>query len=168
MLNSPTTLGIAIVLVIVAIWLFLTVVRSQRDGEISGKLIWTDHGRKTKAFRNRQYRIFGKPDLMFRVRSGVKAVEYKHRNGPVFRSDIAQALAAALAARGEGYRVTEVLLKTRTQELTIDLGKSSDKDIYNKIKENAATVIQARSGKSVEAKPEYRKCRGCAYREPCR
>ena len=78
------------------------IARSRSDLGIEGKLIWMDKGRSTKPFFNQVFEVLGKPDLMYRVRGGVLAVEYKSRRGPVFKSDVVQAKCAALAARGNG------------------------------------------------------------------
>ena len=75
------------------------IARSRSDLGIEGKLIWMDKGRSTKPFFNQVFEVLGKPDLMYRVRGGVLAVEYKSRRGPVFKSDVVQAKCAALAAR---------------------------------------------------------------------
>lgn len=153
-------------LAVIALILLFHIFRSKEKGDISGKLIWTDHGMKTKPFYHSKFLVFGKPDLMYRIKRGVKAVEYKHRLGQVFDSDIAQALAAALAARGSGYRVIEVLVKTRSTELSIDL-RESDAAVYSKLKGYVLLVRKAKDGRPMQKKPELRKCRSCAYREAC-
>tara|TARA_R110001592_G_scaffold221139_1_gene475784 strand:- start:5230 stop:5733 length:504 start_codon:yes stop_codon:yes gene_type:complete len=153
-------------LLAIAVFVFVKLFVDGQRGDISGKLIWTDHGKNTKSFSNHQFRVFGKPDLMYKVQRGVKAVEYKHRNGPIFDADIAQSLAASLAARGEGYQVIEVLIKTQTNEVLIDL-RCSDKAIYSKIEKHIQIVRDAKAGKSMTKKPGARKCRSCAYRGSC-
>lgn len=154
------------ILLCIALYILFRVFSPGSRGGIDGKLIWTDHGRQTKAFSNRTFKIFGKPDLMYRIRGGVKAVEYKHRNGPVFKSDIAQALAAALAARGEGYKVVQVLVKTRTNDVTIEL-KQSDRALYQRLEGLIHDVRNAKTGKKMSKNPERRKCYSCAYRDAC-
>lgn len=134
---------------------------------IPGKLIWTDHGRRTKPFFYRRFGVFGKPDLMFKTGGDVLAVEYKSRHGHIYDSDIAQALCAALAARGEGYRVTRALIKTSTTERYIDLPKA-DQDLYRSIKKYIDMASDAKEGRTMMAKPNPRKCRACAYRSGCR
>jgi CRISPR/Cas system-associated exonuclease Cas4 (RecB family) len=134
---------------------------------IDGKLIWTDKGRHTKPFFNARYEVLGKPDLMYRISKGILAVEYKSRKGPIFKSDVAQAKCSALAARGEGYKVVRLLLKTATQEEYIDL-PSSDAALYEDIKEDIVTVRHARNGKPMPAKPALHKCRNCAYKNDCK
>ena len=84
---------------------------TKSDLRIKGKLIWVDRGRSTKPFFNRVFEVLGKPDLMYQVFGGVLAVEYKSRKGPVFKSDVVQAKCAALAARGNGYKVIRILPK---------------------------------------------------------
>lgn len=134
---------------------------------IDGKLIWTDKGRHTKPFFNAKYEVLGKPDLMYRISKGILAVEYKSRTGPIFKSDVAQAKCAALAARGEGFKVVRLLIKTATQDEFIDL-PPSDAALYEDIKEDVVTVRHARDGKPMPAKPALHKCRSCAYKKDCK
>lgn len=134
---------------------------------IPGTIIWTDQGRRTKPFFYRKFGVFGKPDLICRKGNTVLAVEYKSRHRPVYESDIAQALCAALAARGDGYNVTRALIKTSTTERYIDLPRS-DQDLYQTIKVYIDLAADAKDGKKMMATPNTRKCRACAFRNGCR
>lgn len=134
---------------------------------IDGKLIWTDYGRHTKPFFNPKFEVLGKPDLMYRFSAGVLAVEYKSRNGPIFKSDVTQAKCAALAARGEGFKVVRLLLKTSSKEEYIDL-PVSDAALYDDIKDFIFTARQAKNGRVMPALPTILKCRGCAYKYQCK
>lgn len=134
---------------------------------IPGKLIWTDHGRRTKPFYYRRFGVFGKPDLMFKTGNSVLAVEYKSRHGHIYESDVAQALCASLAARGQGYKVTRALIKTATTERYIDLPRA-DQDLYQSIKAYIDVAADAKDGGTMIAKPGARKCRACAFRNGCR
>jgi len=134
---------------------------------IEGKLIWVDKGKSTKPFFNNTFEVLGKPDLMYRVLGGVLAVEYKSRNGPIYQSDEAQAKCAALAARGNGYRVIRILLKTNTLEQYIDL-PTNDITLFNEIKAFVVLTRQAKSGDKMNALPTVGKCRSCAFKYECR
>lgn len=134
--------------------------------DIKGKLIWVDHSKKTKPFFNSTFKVFGKPDLMYVVRGGVLAVEYKSRYGRIYESDIVQAKCAALAARGDGYKVIKVLLKTSTQERYIPLPKK-DKDLYDEIKFFILISRKAKKGDSLPGTPDAKKCASCAYKHDC-
>jgi len=136
------------------------------SGNIEGKLIWQDLGRSTKVLVNSTFGVKGKPDSIYKIPGGAKAVEYKHRKGKVFDSDIAQALASSLAARGAGYRIIEVLVLTRTERLSIDL-RCSDQTLYEQIQGNVKIVRAARRGKRMRAYASRRKCLACAYRDNC-
>jgi len=72
---------VTLVVVIVVVWLNF---RGSDDNNlgIKGKLVWTDHGRQTKPFFNRTFEVFGKPDLMYRTKNGILAVEF-NRAGKV-------------------------------------------------------------------------------------
>lgn len=142
------------------------IARSRSDLGIEGKLIWMDKGRSTKPFFNQVFEVLGKPDLMYRVRGGVLAVEYKSRRGPVFKSDVVQAKCAALAARGNGYQVTRLLVKTATSEQYIELPRA-DKTLFNEIKEYVILTRQAKAGVKMKAWPNVGKCRGCAFKYDC-
>ena len=106
--------------------------RSTNQLGIDGSLVWTDQGKTTKPFFNNDFKILGKPDLMYKIRSGVLAVEYKSRNGRIYNSDIVQAKSAALAARGTGYHVTKVLICTKNQKQYFELPKQ-DLTLYKSI-----------------------------------
>lgn len=139
---------------------------TKNDLGIDGKLIWVDEGRGTKPFFNPEFRVFGKPDLIYQVRGGLIAVEYKSRHGPIFDSDVIQALCAALAARGEGLKVTEVLVKTAAVHKKLVLPRS-DKELFAWIKDAVALGRLAKQGKPVPSLPGLRKCRACAYKHDC-
>jgi len=133
---------------------------------IKGKLIWTDHGRQTKPFFNRTFEVFGKPDLMYRTKDGILAVEFKSRKGRVFSSDIVQAKCASLAARGAGYKVMEILVKTAREERYITLPQS-DTDLFHEIQPKVAMARKAKRGDQVPSFPERNKCFSCAHNSSC-
>ncbi|MDG9669613.1 hypothetical protein ONV78_17885 [Hahella sp. CR1] len=133
---------------------------------IDGKLVWIDRGRQTKPFFNRSFGVFGKPDLIYRIARGFLAVEYKSRRGVIYESDIVQAKVAALAARGAGYRVTQVLVRTDATERYIDL-PASDKELYNEVGIFIEIARQAKAGMKMPAKPNRAKCGACAYKLDC-
>ena len=144
-------------------WIF----KPRNNLGIDGKLIWVDKGRSTKPFFNAIFEVLGKPDLMYRIPGGVLAVEYKSRRGPIFKSDVVQAKCAALAARGNGYQVIRLLVKTATTEQYIDLPRS-DKSLFQDIKEFVVLTRQAKSGAKMQAWPNIGKCRGCAFKFECK
>jgi len=158
-------LGLAILLLF-ADYVYRNFIRKSKIG-IEGKLIWTDHGKNTKSFFNPVFKVFGKPDLMYAVRGGVLAVEYKSRHGTIYESDIVQAMCAALAARGDGYNVIKILLKTSTQERYVSLPKK-DKDLYSEIKGFVSIARRAKNGECLPGAPEEKKCSSCAYKHDCR
>lgn len=136
------------------------------EAGIRGELIWKDEGRQTQPFLNHTFKILGKPDLMYRIPGGIKAVEYKHRWGPVFSSDVAQALTAALAARHEGYKVIEVECKTKRESKIIPIN-ISDRRLFAMIEGHVSTVRRARRGETMMCKPDAHKCRACSYVDSC-
>ncbi len=156
-----------IVLVVVG-FLVLRWFKPKRDPlGIDGKLVWVDRGQKTKPFFNKQFRVLGKPDLMYmRASRGVLAVEFKSRTGRIYESDVVQAKTAALAARGEGYRVCRILVKTKGTEQYFDL-PSSDAALFKEIQQFVAYTRAAKQGVSLKAFPQRYKCKTCAYSQNC-
>ena len=143
--------------------------RSDQDEDrlgIKGKFIWIDKGRSTKPFFNTTFQVLGKPDLMYRTGQGVLAVEYKSRKGRIYNSDIAQAKSASLAARGEGYEVSKILIKTERDEQYIDLPKS-DRSLFEDIKEYVTLARRAKNGETMPPDPAVKKCISCAYNNSC-
>ncbi|UZE97249.1 PD-(D/E)XK nuclease family protein [Alkalimarinus alittae] len=134
---------------------------------IEGKLIWVDKGRKTNPFFNRVFEVLGKPDLMYKIKGGILAVEYKSRKGTnIYQSDIVQAKTAALAARGEGYKVIRILIKTGSKDQYINL-PSSDKALFDEVKQYVDITRSAHRGTALKAWPNKFKCRSCAFNHSC-
>lgn len=133
---------------------------------IEGKLVWTDEGRQTKPFFNNDYGVLGKPDLMYKIKGGILAVEYKSRKGEIYESDIVQTKCASLAARGSGYKVIRFLVITSTQKQYYDLPRS-DKALYKEIEPYIVYTRQAKSGSKLPATPGLYKCKSCAFNYKC-
>jgi len=90
---------------------------------------------------------------MYRTKNGILAVEFKSRKGRVFSSDIVQAKCASLAARGAGYKVIEILVKTAREERYITLPRS-DTDLFHEIQPKVAMARKAKRGDQV---PSFQK-----------
>lgn len=159
---------IIISVVIFAIWLLSRFLDrdSVDDLGIKGKLVWVDQGKSTKPFFNNEWRVLGKPDLMYKIDNGILAVEYKSRENNIYGSDVVQGLTASLAARGDGYKVIRLLVKTDNSEKYIDLPKS-DKSLFKMISKYVDIVRMAKMGKGLPASPERYKCLNCAYSQSC-
>lgn len=137
------------------------------DLGIDGKIIWVDRGQKTKPFIHKAFGIVGKPDLMYQRPTGVLAVEYKNRNGPIYFSDVIQAKSAALAARGSGHRVNQILIKTDLTERYINLPRS-DRDLLGDIQDYLTLARQAKNNKPMIARTQRLKCKSCAFSSDCK
>lgn len=131
-----------------------------------GDLLWVDEGRDVKPFYHQVFHVLGKPDAIYSKAGNGTAVEYKSRRGPVFDSDRVQAITAALAARGEGFKISKVQIRTKTDEDTISLPKK-DLELYQMVEPHVETVRAIRRGAAGTANPSEQKCRGCAYRSGC-
>jgi CRISPR/Cas system-associated exonuclease Cas4 (RecB family) len=161
-----TLLILAVVIAAVGLRLVKRIGRSGGPLNIDGKLIWVDEGQSTKPFFNHLYRILGKPDFMYKIKGGVLAVEYKSRKSGVYESDIVQAKCAALAARGNGYRVIKIMVKADSDSKVISL-PGDNQILYNEIKRYIDICRDTKAGKTAPALPSRRKCRSCAYRYTC-
>ena len=155
-------------------WVFLKIRRillddGQADNPLgipNAELMYIDEGKQTKPFFNRQFEVLGKPDAMYKTPTGVVAVEYKSRKGSVMDSDVSQAMCAALAARGDGHKVYQVIIKTQTDQLEIDLPRS-DKELYSRIQQDVAAARSIKKGGKGAANPHPAKCRSCAHKSSC-
>ncbi len=131
------------------------------------RLVWVDKSRKTKAFRNKAYGVSGKPDCIYKLADGYRLVEFKSRKSGIYESDRVQAKAAALAARGGSkYKITEILIQTKSTEELIPL-IMSDEQLYQDIKYYIELAQKAHQGEPLKAIPEKRKCKYCAYVKVC-
>ncbi len=162
-----------IAILVLAFFLFLGLKRLGRSLSsetnplgIKGKLVWMDKGKQTKPFFNHEFKVLGKPDLMYQVDGGILAVEYKSRKGGYYMSDIVQAQAAALAARAEGYNVIRLLIKTAKKEKYINLPKN-DGSLFFDIKHFVDIARKAKNGCAVTSQASPRKCKFCAYSQSC-
>lgn len=132
----------------------------------NAELFYIDEGKQTKPFFNRQFEVLGKPDAMYKTPTGMVAVEYKSRKGSIKDSDISQALCAALAARGEGHKVYQVIVKTQSDQLEVDLPRS-DKELYDRIQQDVAVARSIKHGGTGTANPDPAKCKSCAHKSSC-
>lgn len=155
-------------------WVFLKIRRSLLDdgqadnplGIPNAELMYIDEGKQTKPFFNRQFEVLGKPDAMYKTPTGLVAIEYKSRRGSVQDSDVSQALCAALAARGDGHKVYQVIVKTQTDQIEIDLPRS-DKELFNRIQQDVAVARSIKHGGTGSANPHPAKCGSCAHKMDC-
>jgi len=155
-------------------WIFLKIRRhllndSQSANPLgipNAELFYIDEGKQTKPFFNRQFEVLGKPDAMYKTPTGLVAVEYKSRRGSVQDSDVSQALCAALAARGDGHNVYQVIVKTQTDQIEIDLPRS-DEELFNRIKLDVAAARSIKHGGTGTANPHPSKCGSCAHKKSC-
>ena len=128
-----------IVVTVVFVWINFRrgkpkAIKSKDDLERLGKLIWVDESSDTKPFFNQEFKVYGKPDAMYSDGEYISTVEYKSRKSGVKKSDVIQALTAALAARGDGYNVHKVVVVTEGDAKQIEVPKSLAKH-YQLVKE---------------------------------
>lgn len=131
-----------------------------------GDIIYADQGRRSHVFKNAEYGIQAKPDLLRKILNGVRLEEYKGRNSGFYPSDRSEALAAALAVRGEGVPVTEIMLRNQTQARRIQL-PALDSELYSMIERDVEITRKAIAAESVPIRPVAGKCRTCGFRADC-
>ena len=156
-------------LIIFVIYLVILNTRrgSRRPSDpVLGELVWVDEGRHVKPFFHKGFKVLGKPDAIYNKSGMITALEYKSRRGPVFDSDWVQAFTAALAARGAGYKVRKVVVKTKTEEKVFALPKD-DMALFKVVEPFIETVRSIKNGGSGEANPSKPRCHGCAYNDVC-
>ena len=166
MTYDPLLVAIAVLSILTILFFFFP--KKKNKTGIPGTLVWTDEGKHVKPFFNRTFQVLGKPDLIHKT--GYKkflATEYKHRTSNAYNSDIAQAKCAALAARGHGYPITRILIKTQTTSHFYDL-PASDSDLYREIEHLVKLVRFAKEGRQLQAQPQRFKCNNCAYKTKCK
>lgn len=151
--------------------IYFLILNARRGGRrpsdpLLGELVWVDEGRHVKPFFHNGFKVLGKPDAIYNNSGLVTALEYKSRRGPVFDSDWVQAFTAALAARGAGYKVRQVVVKTKADEKTFELPKE-DRALYRIVQHYVETARHIKKGGTGEANPSKTKCRACAYRSGC-
>jgi len=135
------------------------VIKSKEDLAQLGKLMWVDEGSDTKPFFNKRFKVFGKPDAMYNDSGFVSAVEYKSRQGSVKKSDVIQALTAALAARGDGIKIRQVVIVTEGDVEQVSVPKSMTSH-YDLVKQYVELTRRIKQGASA---PEGAGCRRCSH-----
>lgn len=118
-------------LTLLAIFVFYLLILNARRSRINrravdpelGELIWVDEGRQIKPFFDHEFKVPGKPDVIYNKKGHITTLDFKSRRGPILDSDRVQALTAALAAPTGGYKVREALIRTKTMEETFELPK---------------------------------------------
>lgn len=157
---------IALVLCAVVIWLVIRPRHPKADLGIAGTLVWMDKGKKTKPFLNEEFYVCGKLDLIYQQATTFLGVEYKHRDGQIYESDIVQAKVAALSTRATAYPITRLLIKTRTRERYIELTES-DSELYSQVEHYVEMVRLAKTGGELNPRPSVGKCASCGLNASC-
>lgn len=142
--------------------------RVQQQIGLPGQVIYADQGRYGRKFISRRYGIVAKPDFIVRLDDGEHAiVEYKSRSsGALYKSDIAQVKASALAAR-EKMPIQKAFVLSGTRLHSIPLAKDS-RELFREIED---LVIHARSASAGLIVHEFcnnpKQCATCAQRPQC-
>lgn len=131
------------------------------------RLLYVDNGKK-RAFRSKKYRIKAKPDYVYRIdRETDAVVEYKHRDGKIYRSDEVQLIASVIAAR-EKYRNIKIgYIYTRDgtyRTYRLDVPTS---ELIARIEQELHAARNAANGIETPANRAPNKCRRCGVRYAC-
>lgn len=156
---------------VLAAWLWSTRYSKRTKNGIEGlegEIIWRDLGTQTKPLFNRRYKVLGKLDLiLFNSPSKtLVGVEYKSRQKHFYESDIVQSKTAALAARGAGINIQEILLINDTERKSIRL-PVNDEDLYREIETHVTNVRIAKAKGCLPPTSSKHKCRSCGQRANC-
>ena len=127
------------------------------------KVIYKDTG-NAKIFRNKKFRVEGKPDAILLTRVGYIAEEFKSRKRGFYESDIVQAKAAALAARSED-PISSISIRNQTEQKIILL-PPSDQALFDDIAEYYNMAARAKQ-ELLPARAHFVKCRHCAVKYAC-
>lgn len=128
--------------------------------------LYSDKGIGSKVFKDKVRRIRAMPDRIEGTQRSALLLEYKSRKGGVYNSDVVQAIASVLAARGSGINITGAQIHTRGGSVkTIELG--DDASLERKIKHPLMNARIVMSGGVPKATHQKVKCRGCGYNQVC-
>jgi len=119
-------------------------------------------GGRSKVFYSSKYGISAKPDL---IQDKNTIVEKKSRTKGVYKSDVAQLVASALAVRSE-YAIKIGFIVTKTDKVEVDLS-GSDSDLFDMISSEYSNARLILSGKTPPASPSKAKCGSCQFRKEC-
>ncbi|WP_028491672.1 PD-(D/E)XK nuclease family protein [Thioalkalivibrio sp. ALE19] len=134
--------------------------------EVGGdKLLYQDT-QNAPTLINREWSVGARPDYIVQEGPDVVLVEQKKRTKGPFLSDLVQAWAGALAARGEGYPVNRVRFVLGGEVTTEDIPQSNA-DLFNQFRSNYEQARAVREKRWVRFTPKAHKCRSCSYRENC-
>jgi CRISPR/Cas system-associated exonuclease Cas4 (RecB family) len=137
-----------------------------RQRRHSTSVVYIDKNKRSKVFVNKKYGVNAKPDLIIKENGEFIVEEYKDRNSRVYKSDILQAKASALAARAK-YPITKVRVRNR-QGIQHEESVLDEKELYREI--SGAINMVKRIRKGVTEVPCYQhpfKCNHCAMIEHC-
>ena len=125
-----------------------------------------DKNKRSKVFVNKKYGVSAKPDLIIKENGEYIIEEYKDRHSKVYKSDILQAKASALAARTQ-YPITKVRVRTK-QGIQHEESVLDEKELFREISSAINMVKMIRNGvKHVPCYPHPFKCNQCAMLEHC-
>lgn len=153
-----------IIIFVVTFFLLSKVFSGGKSQPIPGKVVWYDSGRQAKVFKNPQFGVKGKLDVILQQQKELVGVEYKSRAGKVFESDIIQGYSACLAAY-KTYKFTKLIIKTDTDQ--VERVITSEQQLFDRIKKHFIIAKAIQSGDSGEPTKNKWKCKGCGRKSSC-
>ena len=131
------------------------------------KLLYVDNG-KAKAFCSKTYRIRAKPDYIYRIDPNTDAVvEYKDRQGRIYRSDEVQLIASAIAAREKYPNIKRGYIYTRGRKRKVYDLAAPTPTLLKSIEMELHYARQAVVGVETRSEGSPNKCRKCGVRYAC-
>lgn len=132
-----------------------------------GKLVFQDEGKKKGfAFVSERFQAGATPDMIYQTgRNKFTIMELKSRNGPVYESDVIQALMGVLATH-KRYNVTKIVIKTNSE--TESYNVKSPRKVYKDLKPLIQQEIKLQKGKVLLQRKKHKpKCISCRHYSKC-
>lgn len=150
--------------VVILLLLFLVIIIALSPSQKGERILYQDKGERSRVFVNKRFGIAAKPDTILRTDEGDICIEFKSRKKGVYPSDIAEAKAAALAARSK-YRIIAIEIRNQTECQKFYLPKD-DKLLYSEIQQYVEMAKVANT-ELLPATPQKIKCNSCPVNQNC-
>lgn len=167
---GPLGLGLTLVLLAVAAWLFSRS-REERSGLPAGKVIYNDMGAWTKqqdALYSPSLQLVGRPDYLVEAHNGgLIPVEVKSQNAPKkpHESHVLQLAAYCLLVEETyGIRPTHGILQYRDNAFAIDYTLDLEEDLLDLLAEMREDMFEEEVDRSHD---DWRRCARCGVKEFC-
>ena len=161
---------VLLVVLIVAALVWRVISTPRHVLPIKGKVIYADSRSNVTTFRSYRYRIKSRPDYIVAMPDGNYAIlEYKSRLRGIFRGDVQQLIAGAIAVKESCPKknfTVGMVFNASGETQTIDL-RPSVANLAKSIDKGMGVARQVRSRQAIRHQSEAGKCRPCGHRVSC-